>query len=76
MAEAILKDQGRILPCAVYLQGEYGIKNLFIGVLAKLGGKGLEKVIELKLNDKERAGLDNSANAVRELVDALGKLDI
>ena len=74
MAEAILKDQKRILPCAVELNGEYGMKGLFIGVLCKLGGKGMEQVIELKLNDKERAGLENSGKAVRELVDALGKL--
>ncbi len=74
MAEAILKDQKRILPCAVELNGEYGMKGLFIGVLCKLGGKGMEQVIELKLNDKERAGLENSGKAVRELVDAMGKL--
>ncbi len=71
MAEAIIKDQGRILPCAAFLSGEYGIKDLFIGVLCKLGGKGLEKVIEVKLNNEERAGLENSAQAVRELVTAL-----
>lgn len=76
MAEAIVKDQGRILPCAAFLQGEYGIKNLFIGVLCKLGGKGLEQVIELKLNDEERAGLANSTKAVQDLVDALGKLGV
>jgi malate dehydrogenase len=76
MAEAIVKDQGRILPCAAYLTGEYGIKNLFIGVLCKLGGKGLEQVIELKLNDEERAGLANSTKAVQDLVDALGKLNV
>ena len=76
MAEAIVKDQGRILPCAAYLQGEYGIKNLFIGVLCKLGGNGLEQVIELKLNDEERAGLANSTKAVQDLVDALGKLNV
>lgn len=75
MAEAILKDQGRILPCAVYLQGEYGVKDLFIGVLAKLGGKGMEKVIELELNNTEKSGLENSIKAVRELVEALDKLD-
>lgn len=75
MAEAILKDQNRILPCAAYLTGEYGIKDLFIGVLCQLNGKGLAKVIEVKLNDEERAGLDNSTKAVRELVDALRKLD-
>jgi malate dehydrogenase len=74
MAEAILKDQNRILPCAAYLKGEYGIKDLFIGVLCQLGGNGLEKVIEVKLNDTERAGLENSIKAVRELTEALAKL--
>lgn len=75
MAEAILKDQQRILPCAAMLTGEYGVNNLFIGVLCKLGGKGLEKVIELKLNDEERKGLDHSIKAVEELVTALKKLE-
>ena len=75
MAEAILRDQGRVLPCAAFLNGEYGIKDLFIGVLCKLGGGGLEQVIELKLNDEERAGLDNSVKAVKDLVEALGKLN-
>lgn len=75
MAEAILKDQKRILPCAAYLQGEYGVKDLFIGVLCKLGGGGLEKVIEVQLNDTERAGLENSTKAVRELTEALGKIN-
>ena len=74
MAEAILKDQKRILPCAAYLQGEYGVKDLFVGVLCKLGGKGMEKVIEVKLNDTEKAGLDHSVNAVKELVTALKKI--
>ncbi|MBX3017100.1 MAG: malate dehydrogenase [Bdellovibrionaceae bacterium] len=74
MAEAILKDQKRILPCAVELQGEYGVKNLFVGVLCKLGGKGMENVIELKMNDSEKAMLGNSIKAVEELVGALGKL--
>jgi malate dehydrogenase len=74
MAEAILKDQKRILPCAAWMEGEYGVKNLFVGVLCLLGGNGLEKVIEVKLNDTEKAGLDNSVNAVKGLVEALGKL--
>jgi len=74
MAEAILKDQKRIVPAAVELNGEYGMKGLFIGVLCKLGGKGMEQVVELKLNDTERAGLEKSGKAVRELVDALAKL--
>lgn len=76
MAEAILRDQGRILPCAAYLQGEYGIRDLFVGVMCKLGGRGLEQVIEIKLNDEERAMLSNSTKAVQELVDALGKLNL
>lgn len=75
MAEAILKDQKRILPCAAFLQGEYGIKDLFIGVLCKLGGKGLEQVVEVKLNEQETAGLKHSADAVRELVTALNKIN-
>ncbi|MCB0364020.1 MAG: malate dehydrogenase [Bdellovibrionaceae bacterium] len=75
MAEAILKDQKRILPCAAYLQGEYGMKDLFIGVLCKLGGNGLEKVMEIELNQEERAGLENSAKAVRELVEAMSKIE-
>lgn len=75
MAEAILKNQNRILPCAAYLDGEYGIKGLFIGVLCQLGGNGLEKVVELKLNDEEKAGLEHSRKQVVELVEALKKLD-
>ena len=74
MAEAILKDQKRILPCAAFLEGEYGVNGLFIGVLCQLGGKGLEKVIEIKLNDEEKKGLDNSIKAVNELVEALKKV--
>lgn len=74
MAESILKDQKRILPCAIELNGEYSMKGLFIGVLARLGGKGMEQVVEIKLNDQERGLLEKSAGAVRELVDALGKL--
>jgi malate dehydrogenase len=75
MAEAILRDQKRILPCAVELHGEYGVKDLFIGVLCKLGGKGMESVIEIKLNDEEKKGLDHSVKAVQELVAALKKIE-
>jgi malate dehydrogenase len=71
MAEAIIKDQKRILPCAVELQGEYGIKGLFVGVPCKLGGKGMEKVIEIQLNETEKAGLANSTKSVESLVSAL-----
>jgi malate dehydrogenase len=71
MAECILKDQKRILPAAVYLEGEYGVKGLFIGVMAKFGAGGMEKVIEVKLNDEEKAGLQKSIAAVQDLVNAL-----
>jgi len=74
MAEAILKDKKKILPCAAYLEGEYGINGLFIGVPVKLGANGVEEVIEIELTDKEKAGLQKSADAVRELVADLKKL--
>ncbi len=71
MVDAILLDQKRILPCATYLQGEYGIDDLFVGVPVKLGAGGVEEVIELDLTDEERADLENSANDVREMVEVL-----
>lgn len=67
MAEAILLDRRHILPSAVWLQGEYGLKDVYVGVPAKLGAKGLEQVIELKLTAEEQAALNRSAEAVREL---------
>jgi malate dehydrogenase len=66
MAEAIVNDQRRILPCAAWLQGEYGMKDLFLGVPCKLGRRGLEKVIEVQLTPDEKAALQKSADAVRE----------
>src|SRR5687767_8718732 len=66
MVEAILLDRKKILPCAVYLNGEYGFHNLFIGVPVKLGRNGLEKIIEIKLTDEERAGLKKSADRSEE----------
>ncbi len=72
MAEAILKDKKKILPCAVYLEGEYGINNLFVGVPCKLGKNGVEQIIEISLTNDERAALQKSAGAVQELVDILG----
>ncbi len=66
MAEAIVNDQRRILPCAAWLEGEYGMKGLFLGVPCKLGKNGLEKVIEVDLTADERAALEKSAEAVRE----------
>src|SRR6201981_754821 len=72
MVEAILKDKKKILPCAVYLQGEYGINGLFVGVPCKLGAKGLEQIIEIKLTDEEQAALKKSAAAVKELCAVIG----
>jgi malate dehydrogenase len=74
MAEAILKDKKKILPCAAYLQGEYGIKDLFVGVPVKLGERGVEQIIEIKLNDDENKALQHSAEAVRKLVDDMKRL--
>jgi malate dehydrogenase len=72
MVEAILKDKKKILPCAVYLQGEYGIKDLFVGVPCKLGANGLEQIIEIKLTAEEQAALKKSAEAVTELIKVIG----
>ncbi len=72
MAESILKDKKKILPCAVYLEGEYGINNLFVGVPCKLGKNGVEQIIEISLTNDERAALQKSAGAVEELVNILG----
>jgi malate dehydrogenase len=71
MVEAILKDKRKILPCAAYLQGEYGFNDLFVGVPVKLGRNGLEQIIEIELKEDEKAALQHSANAVKELVDNL-----
>jgi malate dehydrogenase len=72
MIEAILKDKKRVIACAVYLQGEYGYHDLFIGVPCVLGAKGMERVIVMDLNDEEKAMLEVSAKAVRAVVDVLG----
>ncbi|RJP43120.1 MAG: malate dehydrogenase [Desulfobacteraceae bacterium] len=74
MAEAILKDKKKILPCAVYLEGEYGIRDLFVGVPVKLGRNGIEEIIEIKLTDAESAALRKSADAVKTLVVDMKKL--
>ncbi len=75
MAEAILKDKKKILPCAVYLEGEYGYQDLFIGVPVKLGASGVEEVIQIQLTADEKAALDKSAAAVEELKGVLAKLE-
>ena len=75
MAESILKDKKKILPCAVYLEGQYGIKDLFMGVPVKLGRGGAEEIIEITLTKEENAALQKSAAAVEELKEVLKKLD-
>ena len=75
MAEAIIKDKKKILPCAAYLTGEYGINDLFMGVPVKLGRGGIEQVIEITLRPEEEAALKKSAEAVKGLVEAMKKLD-
>ena len=71
MAESILRDQKKVLPCAVYLEGEYGINGLYVGVPCKLGAGGVEKIYEIKLTDEETAALHKSSGAVKELVDII-----
>ena len=73
MVEAILQDKKKILPCAAYLEGEYGIQGLYVGVPCKLGARGIEQIYEVKLTAEEQAGLNKSAGAVRELVDVIKK---
>jgi len=74
MIDSILHDQKRVLPCAALCQGEYGIDDLFVGVPVKLGKDGVEEIVEIELSDEERADLRRSAEAVRELVDAMAAL--
>jgi malate dehydrogenase len=72
MVDAILLDRKQILPCAVRLEGEYGIRGLFVGVPVKLGAKGVEQIVELELSEDERAALQRSADSVKELVGVMG----
>jgi malate dehydrogenase len=71
MAEAIVHDKKRVLPCAAWLEGEYGMSGLFLGVPCKLGRNGLEQIIEVELTSKERTDLGKSAEAVREPMSVL-----
>ena len=74
MAESYLRDKKRVLPCATYLNGEYGIKDLYVGVPAVIGAKGIERIVELQLNGAESAMFDKSTKAVESLVDACKKI--
>jgi len=72
MIDAIFYDRKKILPCAAYLEGEYGITGLFVGVPVKLGARGIEEIIQIKLTAEEQAALEKSAAAVKELVEIIG----
>src|SRR5947199_8185378 len=74
MAESILKDKKKVLPCAAYLDGEYGINGLFVGVPVKLGRGGISEVIEIELSDAEKAAFQKSVASVQELVDAMSRM--
>ncbi len=74
MVDAIILDRKRVIPCSVYLQGQYGINDLYVGVPIKLGAGGVQQVIEITLTEEENAALQSSAGAVRELVEAMGRL--
>jgi len=76
MAEAIIKDEKRIFPCCALLNGEYGLKNIYLGVPVKLGKKGIEQIITLKLNDDEMKLLNASASAVKEVMDVLDNMKV
>ncbi|HYL72578.1 MAG TPA: malate dehydrogenase [Bryobacteraceae bacterium] len=71
MVESILKDKKKVLPCSAYLEGEYGIKDLFVGVPVKLGARGIEKIYQIRLQPEEQAALDKSAAAVKELIEVI-----
>ena len=75
MAESYLKDQKRILPCATYVDGAYGIKDLYVGLPTVIGEKGVERIVELELTAEEKAGLHKSADAVKGLIEACKKLE-
>ncbi|MFN2187712.1 MAG: malate dehydrogenase, partial [Candidatus Promineifilaceae bacterium] len=72
MVESILKDKKRVIPCAVYTEGEYGYHDLFIGLPVVLGRAGIERIVPMDLNEQEKAMLDHSADAVRAVVEVLG----
>lgn len=76
MAEAIIKDQKRVLPVCAYLEGEYGVNGYYVGVPAVLGGKGVERVVEFTLNEEEQNLFNNSVNAVKHLIDDMKKLNL
>jgi malate dehydrogenase len=76
MAEAYLRDKKRVLPCAAWLDGQYGVKNLYVGVPVVIGAGGVERIVEIALDPGEKAEFDKSVGAVRELVDVVKKMGV
>ena len=74
MAESYLRDKKRVLPCAAYLNGEYGVKDMYVGVPAVIGGKGIERIVEIEFNSAERDMFKKSIDAVKVLVEACQKI--
>jgi malate dehydrogenase len=74
MAESFLRDKKRVLPCAAWLNGEYGLRDLYVGVPAVIGGKGIERIVEIQLNGTERAMFEKSAESVQSLIEACQKI--
>ena len=74
MAESYLKDKKRVLPCAAYLNGEYGVKDMYVGVPVVIGSKGVERIVEIELAGKDREAFDKSVGAVQGLIDACKKI--
>jgi malate dehydrogenase len=74
MAESYLRDKKRVLPCAAHLNGEYGIKDLYVGVPVVIGAGGVERIVEITLNETEKAAFDKSCEGVRGLIEASKKL--
>jgi malate dehydrogenase len=74
MAESYLKDKKRVLPCAAWLTGQYGIRDLYVGVPVVIGAGGVERIVEIELNEAEKAAFEKSCQAVRELIEAAKKL--
>ena len=75
MAEAYLKDQKRLLPCAAFVEGKYGLDGLYVGVPVIIGAGGVEQIVEIDLDDEAKANLQVSVDAVKELLDACRKID-
>ena len=75
MAESYLGDQKRVLPCAAHLTGQYGVRDMYVGVPVVIGGKGVERIVEISMNKSEKKAFDNSVKAVRGLVTACKKID-